>query len=215
MIVMEYTDVLAALDALSEEKFREFTVRLLRAGRRVYGVRTPALRKLAGRIKREYPGFVGDFFARGEVSHEEILLAGWQTGGDYSSNVRLLLRLMRLADSWAQVDQVICAFPWAKDKAALARDMSPLLGGEEYERRAFVVVLMTNCMSAEDFYLVEEYLPRVRFGEYYVDMAAAWLLCEAVIKLPERGEALLAAPFVTPSVLAKAKRKMRESLRVK
>ena len=212
---MEYTDVLAELGALAEEKFKAFTSRLLRTRRFVYGVRTPALRRLARRIKAEYPTFTADFFARGEVSHEEILLAGWQTCGSFADNVKLLLGLMRMADSWAQTDQVITDFKWAPDKAALMRELESLLSGGEFEKRAFIVALMTNCMREADFHLIEAYLPRVRFGEYYTDMAAAWLLCEAVVRHPERGRALLNAEFVTPSVRRKALSKMRDSYRIK
>ena len=211
---MTYEDVLNELSALAEEKFRAFNIRLLRTRRFVYGVRTPLLRKLGRRIKKEYPGFISDFFGRETVSHEEILLAGWQTGNDYRSNIVLLSRLIPIMDSWAQTDQVICKFAWAEDKSALVRDLARFKDGSEFERRAFIVMLMTNCMSENDFRLIEEILPQMRFGEYYVDMAAAWLLCEGVIKFKERGQALLSAPFVTPSVLCKTKSKMRDSFRI-
>ncbi len=210
---MTYDDLLGELDALSEEKFRAFTVRLLNTGRRVLGVRTPALRSLAKRVRACFPDFIPEFFARSEVTHEEVLIAGWQTGKDYGENIRLLLRLIPLMDSWAQTDQVIGRFGWAKDKTRLVRDFERFILGGEYEKRAFVVMLMTNCMDAENFRLIEEYLPRVPFGEYYVDMAAAWLLCEAVLRFPDRGNALLASPFVTPSVRKKTGSKLRDSLR--
>ena len=210
---MTYSDVLCELHALAEEGYREFSARLVRSGREVLGVRMPALRKLAKRIKKEYPGFAGEFFARSAATHEEVLLCGFQTGKAYEENVRLLSRLIPLTDSWAQTDCVITKFAWAPDKERLVRDFAFLLGGGEFERRAFIILLMTNCMEEGDFRLIEEYLPRVRFGEYYVDMAAAWLLCEAVIHHPERGDALLSAPFVTPSVLSKTRRKIKESYR--
>ena len=81
---MNYEDVLNELDGLSEEKFKAFTVRLLRTRRFVYGVRTPLLRKLGRRIRSEYPDYITDFFGRENVSHEEILLAGWQTCGSFA-----------------------------------------------------------------------------------------------------------------------------------
>ena len=210
---MTYTDVIAALEESADEKYKAFTVRLLRTGKKVYGVRTPVLRALSKRIKREFPDYAEEFFARKEVSHEEILLAGWMTGKSYEDNIRLLKKVIARADSWAQTDQTIGTFPWAKDKAALSRDLSDWTTGGEFEKRAFIVMLMTNCMREEDFAVIERYLPAIGFGEYYVDMAAAWLIAEAVIKLPERGSALLSAPFLTPSVISKARRKLRESLR--
>lgn len=210
---MTYADVTAALEELSDEKYKAFTVRLLRTGKKVYGVRTPLLRALSKRIKREFPAYAEEFFAREEVSHEEVLLAGWMTGKSYEDNIRLLKKVIARADSWAQTDQTIGAFPWAEDKAALSRDLSGWTTGGEFEKRAFIVMLMTNCMREEDFAITEHYLPLIGYGEYYVDMAAAWLIAEAVIKLPARGNALLCAPFLTPSVLSKAKRKLRESLR--
>lgn len=212
---MTYDDVMRELYSLADEKFRAFTVRLLRCRREVAGVRTPALRRLGKRIKKEFPGFVEEFFARPSVTHEEVLLAGWQTGRDYDANVRLFSGLIPIMDSWAQTDQTITAFDWAPDKEKLISDLGFLLDGGEYEKRAYVMLLMTNCMTADTFYITERELPRVRFGEYYVDMAAAWLLCEAAIKLPERGNALLGMPFVTPSVRKKTLGKMRDSFRIK
>ena len=59
-------------------------------------------------------------------------------------------------------------------KAIAGCTIESLLSGGEFEKRAFIVALMTNCMREADFHLIEAYLPRVRFGEYYTDMAATW-----------------------------------------
>lgn len=212
---MTYDEFLSELYALRDEKYREFSLRIVKTKREFIGVRTPALRKLAKRVKRECPDFIGGFFGRESATHEEVLVAGWQTGKDYGENVALLTRLIPLMDSWAQTDQTICDFKWAKDKERLIADFSHLKAGGEFERRAFVILLMTNCMTEDAFGIIERELPTVRTGEYYVDMAVAWLLCEAVVRFPERGRALLGMPFVTPSVAAKTRGKLRDSFRVK
>ena len=211
---MTYDDVMRELYSLADEKFRAFTVRLLRCRREVAGVRTPALRRLGKRIKKEFPGFVEEFFARPSVTHEEVLLAGWQTGRDYDANVRLFSRLIPIMDSWAQTDQTITAFDWAPDKEKLISDLGFLLDGGEYEKRAYVMLLMTNCMTADTFYITERELPRVRFGEYYVDMMRAWYFATALAKRWDDAFPYLQGGALDPWTRRAAIRKALESYRI-
>ncbi len=213
-IFMEYTDVINELERLADEKYKVFNDRLLRTDKKTYGVRTPDLRALGKRIKREYPTFAEDAFARGELSHEEILLVGMQLGKDVEANIGLLNRLFAISDSWAQIDQIVSKFGWIKDKRELMRRFEYLKTGGEFEKRAYFVMLMTNCVSEEYLPLVEDGLRTVPFGEYYTDMAAAWLICDVCVKSYNDGLRLLALPELTPFVRMKAASKCRDSFRL-
>lgn len=211
---MKYTDVINELERLADEKYKKFNDRLLMTGKKTYGVRTPHLRALGKRIKREYPTFAEDALTRSNLSHEEILLVGMQLGKDIEANTCLLNRLFAIADSWAQIDQVVSKFGWIKDKAELMRRFGYLKTGGEFKKRAYFVMLMTNCVSEEYMPLVEDGLRTVPLGEYYTDMAAAWLICDVCVKFYSYGLRLLALPELTPFVRMKSASKCRDSFRL-
>ena len=212
--IMHYDDVLCELTALTDEKYKAFNARIVNTRLNVYGVRTPVLRALAKRIKKEYPSFADDFFARGEYSFEEVLLCGWQLGKDYNENVRLLKRLIPRMDSWAHTDQVIGKFAWAKDPGRLLADFAYLKSGGEYEVRAYVMLMFATCVTADRLPIIFRELPSVPPGLYYVDMAVAWLICEVVVKFYDDGVKLLSCDYLTPWVVKKAVSKCRDSYRL-
>ena len=206
--------MISELERLADEKYKAFGEKITKTEKKTYGVRTPALRALGKRIKREYPTFADDAFARGELSHEEMLLIGMQLGRDAERNIRLLSRLFSLADSWAQIDQAVSAFPWMKDKRELMRRFGRLKTGGEFEKRAYLVLLMTNCVTEEYLPLVIDGLKTVPLGEYYTDMAAAWLICDVCVKFYSHGLAMLALPELSEFVRLKAASKCRDSFRL-
>ena len=211
---MNYDDVFAELTALADAKYKAFNARIVNTGLPVYGVRTPALRSLAKRIKSVYPTFADDFFARAAYSYEEVLLCGWQLGKDYDENVRLLKRLIPRMDSWAHTDQIIGKFAWVKEPERLLAAFDYLRYGGEYEVRAYVMLLFGLCVTAERLPIIFRALPDVPLGRYYVDMAVAWLICEVVVKFYDDGVRLLSSPYLTPWVVRKAVSKCRDSFRL-
>ena len=130
---MTYDDVVAALERLADEKLRAFNARIMYTRMRVYGVRTPDLRRLAARVKRECPDFAEGYFARQDPSHEELLICGMQTGKDAERNARLLERLIPRMDCWAHTDMVIDGMKWVKDAHAFLRRFDGLKAGGEFE----------------------------------------------------------------------------------
>lgn len=212
---MNYNDVTAELQALADEKYKERNIKIANTRLPMYGVRTPALRALGKRIKKEYLAFADDFFSRGEYSFEEVLLCGWQLGKDYARNVSLLKRLFPRMDSWAHTDQVIDKFAWAKDPEQLLAEFEYLKSGGEYEIRAYVMMMFGACITADRLRIIFRELPSVPLGKYYyVDMAVAWLLCEIVVKFYDEGVKLLCCDYITAWVLKKAVSKCRDSFRL-
>lgn len=211
---MTYDEVLGELYALADEKYKTFSERIINTALPILGVRTPALRALGKRIKRQYTDFAEDFFARKEYTHEEVLLCGWQMGRDYDANAALLKRLIPRFADWAHTDQILdCR--WVKDPERLLADFAYLKAGGEYEVRAFVMMMFGTCVTAERLPLISRELPTVPLGVYYyVDMAAAWLLCEVVVKFYDEGVRLLSSDYLTSWVLKKAVSKCRDSFRL-
>lgn len=211
---MTYDDVKAELAALRDEKYAEFSRGIANTELPVLGVRTPALRALAKKIKREYPAFADDFFSRSGYSFEEVMLCGWQLGKDCGENVRLLTRLIPRFASWAHTDQIITGFGWVKDPEAFLSAFSYLKSGGEYETRAYVMMLFELCVNEKYLHIAVRELPTVPLGRYYVDMAAAWLICEIAVKFYDVGVSLLRDGRFTPWVVNKAISKCRDSYRL-
>lgn len=211
---MTYDDVVAALESLADEKLRAFNARIMYTRMRVYGVRTPDLRRLAARVKRECPDFAEGYFARQDPSHEELLICGMQTGKDAERNARLLERLIPRMDCWAHTDMVIDGMKWVKDAHAFLRRFDGLKAGGEFEKRAFVVMLMQLLARRNDFAPISSELDSLPLGEYYVDMAVAWLISEVVARDYAEGVRLLLSPRLTHDVRLKALSKCRDSFRV-
>lgn len=217
---MTYDDVIYELKRIASEKFasdnkyRARHERIVNTNLPLYGVMTPPLRALAKRIKKEYPAFADDFFARENYSFEEVLLCGFQLGKDYDENVRILGKLIPRMDSWAHTDQIIEKFDWASDRDRLLREFEYLKRGGEIEVRAYVMIMFTNFLDEAGLAVIRRELPSVPLGAYYVDMAVAWLLCEIVVKFYDAGIELLSAPYLTPWVVNKAISKCRDSYRL-
>ncbi len=208
---MTYEEVIKSLEELAEPKYREFHLRISKTRLPCYGVRVPALERLAKRIRQGYPSFIEDFFARSDYSYEEVLLCGMSAGSE------VLKRLIPRMDCWAHVDLIVPRLVSGADMADIEgtlQDFEYLKGGGEFERRAYVVMLMTLCKSEECLPLLWRELPTVPQGPYYVDMAIAWLLCETVTRFYDEGVRLLSAPFISPTIRKKAISKCRDSFRL-
>ena len=217
-------DTLARLQAIADpdDKFREFSKRILATRYKILGVRTPALRKLAKEIAasprvEEYlwdgPG--------GEPVYEEIMLYGMVLAVR-SQKMPLedvftrLERLIPLFDSWAHVDMIISDFKvFRKHREDVFRRFAPLKTHPgEFEKRTFVILLLDFFLDAHHLEDTLRELAEVPRGQYYVDMAIAWTLAEALVKHYDRTEPLIRMSVFSQFVHNKAIQKARESRRL-
>lgn len=183
-----------------------------------WGVRTPVVKKLAKSVPASCRASVLDgFYKDGERSYDTVLFAGCLAAqkGDYKATLSALGKLVPIFGSWAHVDCVTPLLRWAsKDK--LYDDFRYLLGREgEYEKRFYIMVMFSCC-------LCDEYIDRilttlkddVKYGQYYVDMAAAWLLSECLVKYYDKTLPLFTERTFPVFVHNKAIQKARESYRI-
>lgn len=210
MITYEY--LLKRLQENADEKFREFHKKLLKNERvNVIGVRTPVLRRLAKEYRGEVDAlmtFPDEYY---EVTFLKCACAGFLTYGEF---IKYVDRLVLLLDNWATCDCFTA--PCIKKHR---EDFLPYLekyfsDGREFVRRYSLVTLLHDYVEEKYLPLIFSYLRRCGEEEYYVMMAAAWLLAEVLVKSYDIGIAFLQEGSIPAEIRNKAIQKARESFRL-
>lgn len=211
-----YDQCKAAISENSDKKYDDFNRRIVNSDYPTVGVRMPVIRKIVKSTPVEYRDAVlGGFFADGDKTYESVLFAGCLAAkkGDYRATREYLKQLIPLFGSWAHVDCVIPSLDWV-DKDEFLRDFAYLLDRKgQYEVRSYIIFLF-DCLTDDRIDFVIDTLKSVRYGEYYVDMAAAWLLAECLVKFYGKTLPLFEDRIFPKFVHNKALQKARESFRI-
>lgn len=213
-----YEQCASALNENKDDKYDAFNSPIINTSYRMLGVRTPVVKKLASSVPKDCRKKVLDgFFAEKEHTYESVLFAGCLAArkGDYAETREYLMRLIPLFGSWAHVDCVMPLLRWA-DRDMLWKDFRCLLDCDgEYEKR-FYIILMLDCFMSEERIdgVLDTLQSGVKYGQYYVDMAAAWLLAECLVKFEDKTLPLFIKPTFPKFVHNKALQKARESYRI-
>ena len=207
--------MLGQLRALSEEKFAQFSQRLIPAPQ-ILGVRTPSLRALA---RKSFAALGGADEARRELQnykpifHEEFVLKGFfiMLFKQDEAKFALASDFIKTMPNWAVCDMFAPKFRGAALAGALLKQANG--GADEFERRFFYVYFMQNMdsISPEEFF---EICAAESDERYYVQMGAAWAIAEMFIKQREITLAFLASKRAAKFIQNKAISKIRDSFRV-
>lgn len=208
-------NMLGQLRVLSEEKFGQFSQRLIPAPQ-ILGVRTPALRALA---RKNFAALSTADEARRElqnykpVFHEEFVLKGFfiMLFKQDETKFALASDFIKTMPNWAVCDMFAPKFRGAAFADALLKQAKS--GADEFERRFFYVYFMRNmsAISPEEFF---EICAAESDERYYVQMGAAWAIAEMFIKQREITLAFLASKRAAKFIQNKAISKIRDSFRV-
>ena len=207
--------MLGQLRALSEEKFAQFSQRLIPMPQ-ILGVRTPALRALA---RKSFAALGGADEARRElqnyepVFHEEFVLKGFFITllKQDEAKFELASNFIKTMPNWAVCDMFAPKFRDAAFADALLKQAKG--GVSEFERRFFYVYFMQNmgAITPEEFF---EICAAESDERYYVQMGAAWAIAEMFIKQREITLAFLASKRAVKFIQNKAISKIHDSFRV-
>lgn len=207
--------MLGQLRALSEEKFAQFSQRLIPTPQ-ILGVRTPALRALA---RKSFAALGGADEARRElqnyepVFHEEFVLKGFfiMLLKQDEAKFALASDFIKTMPNWAVCDMFAPKF--RNDAFADVLLKQAKSGADEFARRFFYVYFMRNmgAISHEEFF---EICAAESDERYYVQMGAAWAIAEMFIKQREITLAFLESKRAVKFVQNKAISKIRDSFRV-
>lgn len=210
--MITYEEVRAELFSHEDKQYREFHKKLLKnESVNVIGVRTPVLRSLAKKWKGEWESFRAFPDEYYEVTFLKCSIVGMLPFGEFCGAVDLVVPLL---DNWATCD-CFTAPCIAKHKEEFLPFIEKYLAdGREFVRRFGLVTLL-------HYYVEESYLPLIfesvkgaDEAEYYVMMAAAWLLAEVLVKFYGEGVKLLEEGCLCKELNNKAIQKARESFRL-
>ncbi len=215
-----HTEVRAWLQKNAEDKYREFSAKLLPCKTTLFGVRIPALRKYAKTLLKEGRGRDYLDIPLPELEYlEEFMLHALVLADikmSAAEKIPLIQKFVPYINNWAVCDIFCAELKEVKKTPRLFYDtFKPLLNSQkEYQIRFFYVLAL-------DYFITAEYLPHIftllsrqKYVGYYDKMAAAWLLSVAYVKFPEQTETFL---FNTPQdnfVFRKSISKICDSFRV-
>ena len=213
----DYQELTNYLQTLKEEKFLEFTQKIVSSHYIMLGIKIPLLRKMAKEIAK---GDIQSFLAILENKYyEEIMLKGFVIA--YITDLTLLKEEIRefipLIDNWAICDSFGNSLKIInQNKKEFFKFIKPLLKRKEEYIVRFSIVLLIY------YYVEEKYLKEIfniclsnNNNKYYVNMALAWLLCECFIKYPDETKEFLKNNKINDFVLKKTISKINDSYQVK
>lgn len=208
---MEYSAFVHELYALREEEFAVFQEKIIRPrALKIIGVRTPELRKLVKKYRRETDAL----FSFPDEYYETVFLRlNVAALLPYTEFLSRLDACVRSIENWALCDTFKPRCLERHTDDFLPYIEKYLLGGEFSQRFSLVTLL--------SFYMKEEYLPvifdalqRCDTAFYYTYMGAAWLLAEVLVKFYEEGKTFLQKNLLDVRTHNKAIQKARESFRL-
>ena len=213
------------LKSAAESGYAEFNKKITpQSGCPIIGVRVPELRRIAKRIAkgdaRAYLDYI-TYEHKGEMTQEEIIVSGLVVGalplpfGEMCQRIRFFAASVK---NWACCDVAVSSFKGIKKfieeyKIEIYRF---LRSDNPWEQRVGLIILL-------DYYLNDEQNAAyaldcangVKSGEYYVNMAQAWLIATSFVKHRELTKNYLESGFdLSEKVLKMTVRKLRDSYRV-
>ncbi len=211
----KYKNYIKELFLQKDEKFAEFSKRIVNSNYELIGLRTPIMQKEAKKLAKEYNEFlaVAEFNTYEETFLYGLVVANIKNYNDYLKYIKLYIPKI---DSWALVDSFI-----AKSKVIeknLEKNFKFIekltKSKKEFESRVGYIMLL-------DYYINEEYLDKIfqimdsnTNIAYYNEMAIAWLLSELLVKYYDRTVDYLKISKLDKFIFNKGIQKARESYRI-
>lgn len=202
----------------SDEKYKDFSVKLIPNCENMLGVRAPVMKSIAKEVAKNS----GEYFASALLDyHEEKILYGLVINYakiPLEKKFELLDIWLDTANNWAVTDLVLMGF---KDFAKKQNQdvvfnyfTAKLNSKEEFTLRAVIVVLFRYFLTSEYMDETIQVFKNIKSDKYYVNMALAWSVCELLIKDFDKGYDLLEKGYLDKFTNNKAISKARESFRI-
>ncbi|MEK5061792.1 DNA alkylation repair protein [Paenibacillus sp. FSL H7-0326] len=203
--------------ALSDQKYQQFTARLIPNITNLLGVRHPELHKLAKTIAK---GDWRTYLNQAEDEYfEEVMLQAMVLGyvkTDIDELLEYVAAFIPKITNWSICDSFCSGLKITKkNKARVWEFVTPYLSSEDtYHVRFGVVMLLTYFVDEEYIEQVLQKLDTIHSEEYYVQMAVAWAISICYIKMPEQSTKYLLESSLDKFTYNKALQKITESYQV-
>lgn len=173
------------------------------------GASLPELRKLAKRVSKDSIEIV----YQEDIALLAIIIASENNSFEYRKME--FDRMTYYLDSWLITDTFASSLVFPREEEELYFDyfLSLCDRKDEMTRRLGLVTLKSRFLSKEHLSAILTKVTEVDSEHYLLNMGAAWLLCEAMIKFPK--ETLPYYRKASRNVRKLARKKCLESLRIK
>ncbi len=208
---MTYSQFLDKITPHAEEEFAAFQRRFIFTERKILGIRTPTLRKLAKEIEVDIQtlfSYPNEYY---EVVFIKLTVASQLP---YECFLEYVEPCVSLIDNWALCDSFKAKCIHRNRRAFLSVIERLFQTGKEYYVRYALVVLLAEYVEEEYLPSVLSYIRRADTRSYYVHMAVAWLTAELLVKYYDTGVALLKEGVLSKKTHNKAIQKAIESYRI-
>lgn len=205
------------LEILKDEKYREFTKKLGIGKLEPIGIRLPQLKSLAKELANS--NWQEFFMCEKNWCSEIITLKGLVIGYakiDFEIFTKYLNQFFDMVESWIETDTSAPSFKIIKKNKQQIFDLiNPyLFCNQEYKTRLALIILLDYYLTDDYIDKVLEILPNIQQGQYYVDMALAWILSVCFVKYRDKTIQLFECKRFSKFVQNKAIQKCRESFRI-
>ena len=208
---MTYSEFIEMLNAHSERDFAAFQRKLIPTPRKIIGVRTPTMRKIAKTQFLDIENLLtypDEYYETVFIQLTAISMLG------YEEFLQYLPRAVALMDNWALCDCFKAKCIRAHKENFLQVLEGLFQNGGEFFERYVLVVLLSEYTEKKYLAKIKEYISRSNTARYYVHMAVAWLTAEMLIQEYESGLELLKDRLLDVKTHNKAIQKAIESYRL-
>lgn len=214
------TNVLEWLDKNKDEKYKNFSSKLLPKDVMLKGVRIPLLHQYAKQLikqnkDKEYLDIpIEKLEYQEELMLYSILLANQKI--NIAEKIEKIKNFIPNINSWAVCDIFCSTLKDAKKNTEIYYKtfFAYTKKSQEYQIRFFYVMALNYFIKEEYLTQIIEQIKIQKYNGYYDKMAVAWFLSVAYVKFPQKIENFLINEKIEGFVLKKTISKVNDSFRV-
>lgn len=215
---MTYKDVLFELKENSDAKYKNFIAKLVPSIDKdtIIGVRMGVLRSLARKIIKNSSL---DIFNEAKFYYREekllYALCIFKMSRSFDEAMDALDKFLPYIDSWEVTDLVAgeIIIDEAHREEIFQKALSYVHSEDEYSIRLGLVIMNKKFNDEAHIEKILDAIKIIKLDTYYVNMAAAWLLCEIYFKNKDKINKYLSNASLNEDIKKMTQQKIRESLK--
>lgn len=215
---MTYKEVLFELNENSDAKYKDFIAKLVPSIDKdtIIGVRMGALRRLSKKIKKISSLEIfneAKFYYR----EEKLLyaLCIFKMSRSFDEAMDALDKFLLYIDNWEVTDLIAgeIIIDEAHREEIFHKVLSYVHSEDEYTIRLGLVIMNKKFNDDDHIEKILDAIKIIKLDTYYVNMAAAWLICEIYFKNKEKVNKYLSSANISADIKKMTQQKIRESLK--
>lgn len=215
---MTYKDVVRELNANADEKYKDFIAKLVPTIEKdtIIGVRMGELRRLAREIIKNSNL---DIFNEAKFYYREekllYALCLFKMSQSFDKAMEALDEFLPYMDSWEVTDLVAgeIIIKEAQREEAFQKALNYVHSSDEYTIRLGLVIMNKKYNDEAHIEKILDAIKIIKLDAYYVNMAAAWLLCELYFTDKVKVDEFLSSESISMDIKKMTRQKIRESLK--